>query len=94
MPITFVIDHAEQHSFQTNLDRFILYFNTVEKNKHLPLTQLNAAIANHPNFQRRAGHAKASLLMKDAMHDGHNLWVLKPNDANRGRGVTLFSSID
>jgi len=28
------------------------------------------------------------------MHDGHNLWVLKPNDANRGRGVTLFSNID
>jgi len=28
------------------------------------------------------------------MFDGQNLWVLKPNDLNRGWGVELFSSID
>ena len=28
------------------------------------------------------------------MFDGHNIWLLKPADANRGRGVQLFSSID
>ena len=28
------------------------------------------------------------------MFDGHNLWVLKPNDFNRGRGVHLFNSLD
>lgn len=28
------------------------------------------------------------------MFDGHNLWVLKPNDFNRGRGVNLFNSLD
>jgi glutathione synthase/RimK-type ligase-like ATP-grasp enzyme len=28
------------------------------------------------------------------MFDGHNLWVLKPNDLNRGRGVHLFNSLE
>ena len=28
------------------------------------------------------------------MFDGQNLWVLKPNDLNRGWGVELFSTID
>lgn len=28
------------------------------------------------------------------MFDGHNLWVCKPNDYNRGRGVNLFNSLE
>lgn len=28
------------------------------------------------------------------MMDGQNIWVLKPNDFNRGWGVNLFNSID
>lgn len=28
------------------------------------------------------------------MMSGQNIWVLKPNDFNRGRGVNLFNSIE
>jgi hypothetical protein len=28
------------------------------------------------------------------MLDGHNLWVCKPNDFNRGRGVNLFNTLE
>jgi hypothetical protein len=28
------------------------------------------------------------------MFDGQNLWLLKPSDYNRGRGVSLFNSVD
>ena len=28
------------------------------------------------------------------MLDCHNLWVFKPNDFNRGRGVHLFNSLE
>ena len=28
------------------------------------------------------------------MLDGGNIWVLKPNDANRGRGVHIFNKLD
>ena len=32
--------------------------------------------------------------MKKTMFEGLNLWVLKPNDANRGRGVQVFNKLD
>lgn len=35
-----------------------------------------------------------NVTLRDSMFDGHNIWLLKPADANRGRGVQLFSSID
>ena len=28
------------------------------------------------------------------MFDGHNLWLLKPTDYNRGRGVQVFNSFE
>lgn len=28
------------------------------------------------------------------MFDGQNIWLLKPSDYNRGRGVSLFNSIE
>ena len=28
------------------------------------------------------------------MFAGHNLWVLKPNDFNRGRGVHIFNTLE
>ena len=35
-----------------------------------------------------------NITMRDTMFNGHNLWLFKPSDANRGRGVNIFSSID
>lgn len=32
--------------------------------------------------------------MKETLFDGHNMWLFKPADANRGRGVNLFNSIE
>ena len=28
------------------------------------------------------------------MYNGSNVWLIKPNDFNRGRGVRLFNSLD
>lgn len=28
------------------------------------------------------------------MFSGQNLWVLKPNDFNRGRGIHIFNKLD
>ena len=28
------------------------------------------------------------------MYDGGNVWLIKPNDFNRGRGVRLFNKLD
>lgn len=32
--------------------------------------------------------------MRETLFDGHNMWLFKPNDMNRGRGVNLFNSVD
>ena len=32
--------------------------------------------------------------MRPTLFDGHNMWLFKPADANRGRGIDLFNSID
>lgn len=36
----------------------------------------------------------ASVAMRDTLFDGHNMWLFKPADANRGRGVNLFNSVE
>jgi len=33
-------------------------------------------------------------MLKDCMFAGQNMWVLKPNDQNRGRGVTIFNKLE
>ena len=32
--------------------------------------------------------------LNNTMFDKKNIWLLKPTDYNRGRGVSLFSTID
>lgn len=91
LPITFVIDYSDRHAFEQIYDRFSLYFNLIEKHKAGGHEAVNAALASHPNFKGRSKH---SLNLRPSMCDGHNLWVLKPNNCNRGRGVHIFSSMD
>jgi hypothetical protein len=33
-------------------------------------------------------------LVEDKMYNGGNVWLIKPNDFNRGRGVKLFNSLE
>ena len=32
--------------------------------------------------------------LDDTMYDGGNVWLIKPNDFNRGRGVRLFNTLE
>jgi hypothetical protein len=32
--------------------------------------------------------------MNKCMYKGSNIWLIKPNDFNRGRGVMLFNSLN
>ena len=32
--------------------------------------------------------------MSNEMYKGKNVWLIKPNDFNRGRGVRLFNSLE
>ena len=35
-----------------------------------------------------------TVTMRDTLFHGANMWLFKPADANRGRGVNLFNTVD
>ena len=102
MPVTFVVD-AGNHARQTDYDRFTTYFNIVEKHKknwlagedgnRKALEVMNKALVSHPNLSEKRRCYK-TLNLHESMFDGQNLWLLKPSDQNRGRGVSLFNSLE
>ena len=54
---------------------------------------MNKSITAHHKLNEKK-HKYASVTMRDTLFDGHNMWLFKPNDMNRGRGVNLFKTID
>ena len=104
LPVTFVIDLGST-ACQTEFDKFCRYFNTIEKAKQPfsdagtkdaqaeVLSTLNKHLLNHVNMGEKKRTVRNATL-RDSMFDGQNIWLLKPADANRGRGVQLFSSIE
>jgi hypothetical protein len=85
LPLTFVLDNTDKSQFESHLDKFTAFFNTIEKHKAQGITAVNSAI-NTSAFTQK----KSKYVLRDSMLEGQNLWVCKPNDFNRGRGVTLF----
>ena len=104
IPITFVIDLGTplcQHEF----DKFTYYFNMVEKFKEQYLDAedenakqevlglMNKNILQHYQLSEKK-RKSTTVTMRSTLYDGHNMWLFKPADANRGRGVNLFNTID
>jgi tubulin---tyrosine ligase len=93
LPITFVIDNSDKLLFETAFDKFQLFFNAIERHKSQDIKEINTALQGHPNLQTKAKtHQK--YLLKESMFAGQNMWVFKPNDLNRGKGVNLFNSLE
>ena len=57
------------------------------------MAEINQALAANANLNTKA-KTYSKYLLKESMFNGQNLWVFKPNDFNRGKGVTLFRSLD
>lgn len=104
IPITFAIDLGTtlcQHEF----DKFNYYFNMVEKHKEQYnagrdaeakaeiLSTMNKNLSTHYNLSEKK-RKYASVVMRETLFDGGNIWLFKPNDMNRGRGVNLFNSVE
>lgn len=70
LPVTFVIDYAEQHVFNVMMDRFQIYFNVIDKNKALGTQAINAALAAHPNLKAKSGYSKHNFALKESMNAG------------------------
>jgi hypothetical protein len=98
MPLTFVVDIGSLGS-QQEFDKFTTYFNLVDKHKKSQdepgkaLEVINKHIATHPNLVEKR-RCYRTITLRDSMYDGQNMWLLKPSDYNRGRGVSLFNSVE
>lgn len=93
LPLTFVIDNTERMQFQTQFDKFKLFFNEIERHKDKTVAEINQALQANPNLSSKA-KSYQKYQLKETMFNGQNLWVFKPNDCNRGKGVTLFRSLE
>ena len=54
-----------------------------------PVNKLNS----YANLSYRPYYAFSKPKMYDTFIKGSNLWLMKPTDLNRGRGITLFNSL-
>ena len=83
VPLTFIIDFTNRFSMDQALDKFAQCFQAIEGNKSEPLSVLNTKLA-----KRKIKPIAESML------DGQNMWVIKPADYNRGRGVVIANRLD
>jgi len=52
------------------INRFQIYFNTIDKNKALGTQAINAALTNHPNLKAKSGYSKHNFALKETMNAG------------------------
>ena len=104
LPLTFVID-VDSHTYTADFSKFINCYETIHGiinggNKSSPdyykqcLKLINSKL-QHINLskeRRIVSHCKPKI--PDTHFAGKNIWILKVTGFNRGRGVTVFNSME
>lgn len=90
LPVTFSVD-LDNKNYIDEIERFTTYYRILERSKALAnpqerLNQVNKEIGNNLLFNSKVKNYTKYTLCEN-MFDGNNLWLLKPTDYNRGRGV-------
>ena len=94
LPIQFTIDFSSMN-FTHEIDKFCGYFNMIQKynRKHTSADaatiELNKEVEKKFNDKRQARKYN----LPTDFQQGQNIWLIKPNDCNRGRGVSVFNSL-
>lgn len=99
VPLTFVLD-LDSQTYNPDFERFVQCYNVldsftkVENIDEPTLKLMNTKLQNitFSKDRRAVTHCKAKI---SATHfAGRNIWILKPTGFNRGRGVTVFDSME
>lgn len=89
--------------FTNEVDKFCQFFNIIEKAKkkaheddeYNPLSHINSMVMSNKNISHDLKFKPSrKYTLKDSMFVDSNVWLIKPNDFNRGRGVMLFNSLE
>ena len=104
LPVQFVLEITAKN-FTHEIDRFCSYFNTIERVRLKPgdggrkgeLHKINKLIDNSKSINSETKYkniVSRKFTLDPEMYDGANVWLIKPNDFNRGRGVRLFNNLE
>ena len=102
LPIQFVLDLSSKN-FTNEVDKFCHYFNIIEKAKfkaketedYDALSHINTMVINSKSVSHDLKFKPSrKYTLQKSMFDEANVWLIKPNDFNRGRGVMLFNSLE
>lgn len=102
-PVTFLID-LEDRNLEFDLQEFVKYFQRFSS----PTEDISHALAKFSSLFRapfsyrsimkaityKGALSSKNLKIHSTYYRGANLWLLKPVDFNRGRGIELFNSLD
>jgi hypothetical protein len=94
LPLTFSFEYDPDKASHI-LDSFISTFNTLELHKDFPLILAKKKNTVPINITINGTLLKYSKRTMPLSHfAGHNLWILKPAELNRGRGIHIFNDIE
>jgi len=91
VPVTFLLD-MDSEDFFTDLERFIYCYNTIKNTNSLKA--INQKLAGFPVLKDKKALTQHKYKLLDSHFAGGNIWILKPTGFNRGRGVSVFDSIE
>ena len=102
LPVQFVLDLSAK-GFVNEVDKFCQFFNIIEKankkaresDQYDALGHINSMVMNSKSVSHDLKFKPSrKYTLKKSMFDHGNVWLIKPNDFNRGRGVMLFNSLE
>ena len=91
VPFTFLLNMDEDFLF--DLERFIYCFNVIEQAKGV-VKVINQKLVDFPILKEKKMYSQCKFKLTETSCAGNNLWILKPTEFNRGRGVSVFNTID
>eukprot|EP00826_Nyctotherus_ovalis_P065252 TRINITY_DN9586_c0_g1_i7.p1 TRINITY_DN9586_c0_g1~~TRINITY_DN9586_c0_g1_i7.p1 ORF type:complete len:521 (-),score=99.88 TRINITY_DN9586_c0_g1_i7:21-1583(-) len=94
VPITFLLD-LDSDDFSLDLERFAHCYNAINvvKNTHREdaVRAINQKLAGFQVTKRTSQH---KYWLSECHYAGGNVWILKPTGFNRGRGISVFDSVE
>jgi len=99
-PITFILDMYDPY-YTTDYQVFLKYFKEFAKNHERNDGEIKEGAdlqkseskpgSNQKQQSPRLSMKHLQVKLPDTYYNGCNLWLLKPTDYNRGRGINLFN---